>query len=174
MTPEERKNCRCPGILCPVHVTKATDRHVGPCFCFECRLEEWKDSAPPKIPQEKKLPNRPDWLKRYSMGLEHGEDWDCLYEGKTWALIRIPGHMYWSSIGSQRYGKTEFEVVRKNTQRNRGGYINAKVDCAEGCNLPDLDKHENANVFNVREGRMNKKLLTSLIEQVDLLDKERP
>lgn len=128
---------------------------------------------PPKPERKKKVPNRPEWLKKYTAGYEGGQDWDCMYDGKNWAVVRIPGRTGWVSIGSQAYHPTSFEVVRKSDPR-QGMHAGLK----ETAGLTDLrkvprfiDNTARFTRFDVHEGRATKADLARFQGMVDILDK---
>ena len=57
---------------------------------------------------------RPDWLDRASAGIDTGGPIVGIYEGRRFAVVRIPGHSFWSGIGVPRgYAKTSYRLIEK-------------------------------------------------------------
>jgi hypothetical protein len=134
-------------------------------------------AAPPKrASKPKKVLNRPPWLVDAARGLEGGEKYECLYDGKAWALIKQPGAMYWSSIGHRRYAQTTFEVWNKHQGYwGKGRFFDAIDALSKGECLAALSKGGEAITrFEVHRGRLNNKRLEDLAKEVDLLDRTRP
>jgi len=164
------------------------DKYREPCGCvLIVRPDWWKhcpkcgavlaprpppEPLPPKKERKKKPPVRPEWLKKATSGYEHGQDWDCVYEGKNWALVRIPGYTGWVSLGTSAYHQTHYEVMRTSGS-NHGCHISD----TETKGLTSLLKvkrfmkePEDYVAFNVHEGRATKEDLARFRAMVDELD----
>lgn len=163
------------------------EKYRYPCGCIlRVRPAEWKHCPlcgaklpppkpyvppPPKPERKVKEPNRPEWLVKYSGGCEHGYDWDCVYEGKNWAVIRIPGYTSWCSVGATSYGPTTYEVVRRTDHRGM------HIQKGETEGLTSLLKAKrfakdpaNFVALTVHEGRAKKDDLARFRAMVDELD----
>jgi hypothetical protein len=184
MTPEERSRCRCPAILCPVHPTKETDRHVGPCHCIQCRPDEWRDPKPKKETLGYRVMNpkwtRPAWLQEMTHGLSEGHLWGVVFEGEHWALVHQPGSKYWAGLGMQAYGRTKWVIYRKtNKAWARVGRHVTDLNVTPRPKQwlyehPEFATERGIAAFEVHTGRMNKRLLEHLKAEVSALDKHRP
>lgn len=133
---------------------------------------------PKKVRKQPKAPNRPPWLVERTYGYSEGSAWDCLYEGKKWALVRKPGCMYWVSIGQQRYGPTSWAIMRTSAKMwGNGRIIDLRVSAGQPHGkqlLADLEKvvdDPDVQEYEVVEGgRMREDLLWNLSRKVDELN----
>lgn len=163
------------------------DKYRYPCGCIlRVRPAEWKFCPqcgaklppakpyvppPPKPVRKAKEPNRPAWLVQHTRGIEKGHEWDCVYEGKKWGLVRVPGFTGWVSVGATAYHPTTYEIMRKEDVRGRC------VNLAETKGLTSLlkvkrfaDEPDQFSSLDVHEGRLSKEDLARLKAMVDELD----
>jgi hypothetical protein len=163
------------------------DKYRYPCGCvLHVRPDWWKhcpscgaalpapvpyEPPPPKPERKVKEPNRPEWMKAMSGGIEGGQRWDCVYDGIRWALIRIPGAKSWVSVGASAYFPTSFEVVKK---ADRHG-MHARIEMTAGKTSLLKVKRPHAPLkdfskFTVHEGRAKLVDIARFKGMVDELD----
>lgn len=57
---------------------------------------------------------RPEWLQRAGSGIERGETLVGIFETERFAIVKFPGHTYWTGNFLPRgYAQTEYRLLRK-------------------------------------------------------------
>jgi len=149
-------------------------------FCPKCgdQLPDPKPIVvtPPKPKRKVKEPHRPAWLVDQTRGIEHGENWDCVYDGKHWALVRIPGYTGWVSVGEQAYHPISWSIRRKDS-RKFGMHIQwQETNKVE--RILDIGRFrkdpKSFSAVDVYEGRVTVQMLVRFKKLVDGLDEDSP
>lgn len=60
-----------------------------------------------------------DWLRRIGAGLDKGDTLILIAESERFALVKFPGHSYWSGRGQTSYAQTTYYIVKKGTPFTR-------------------------------------------------------
>lgn len=93
---------------------------------------------------------KPEWLTRMGYSIEHGHKLELVAESERFALVKFPGHTYWSGIGCPRkYAQTSYYIVKKGT-----GITAFKIE--------------------VCKGRISKSLINSTAQRMKDMDKSEP
>jgi hypothetical protein len=58
-----------------------------------------------------------EWLRNLGIGIEGSQRWRIQWVSadEKYAVLKMPGHVYWSGIGFRNYAQTQFELWPTNT-----------------------------------------------------------